>query len=55
MSFRFKLTKRVTTTTDTKEARGCDSENNSSSEKKDIKKPKTDKLSTLDPPLRHSY
>ena len=51
MSFRFKLTKRVETAAATKE--GCDSEKDSSNEKKTAKKqPKMAKLSTLDPPLR---
>ena len=41
------------TAADTKEdVRGCDSEKDSSSKKKDIKQPKSAKLSTLDPPLR---
>ena len=53
MSFRFKLTKRVETIAATKNSKGCDSEKDSSSGKKDSKKqPKTAKLSTLDPPLR---
>ena len=53
MSFRFKLTNRVEIAAATKKSKGCDSENDSSSEKKDSKnQPKTSKLSTLDPPLR---
>ena len=53
MSFRFKLTKRVETVAATEEVKGCDSEKDSPSDKKNAKKqPKTAKLSTLVPPLR---